>query len=104
MSTLIVDREPSVKDRLISLLNALEYGLYPPDGCKACAAALADRCGEHTQDLADMETASKAVALVQGADGDDEARRVFTAVIAGLAEQGRYAVASGVIVKTGESA
>ena len=44
-----------------------------------------------------METVSKAVALVQAADGDNAARRVFIGVIAGLAGEGRYRVTSGVI-------
>jgi hypothetical protein len=94
MSAVIAERPVPVKGRLISLLSALEFGLYPPDGCRACSDALADRCEDHAQELADMETVSAAVALVQDADGDDEARRVFMSVIAGLAGATRYGIAS----------
>jgi hypothetical protein len=92
--------EPGVKDWLIELLNALEYGLYPPD-CGACNSGLTGRCPVHAKAEEAARAATETVALVQQADSDDEARRVFTAAIASLAGGTRYAVASGTITAGG---
>jgi hypothetical protein len=100
VTALMVETGPSVKDRLISLLNALEYGLYVPDGCRACISAQGPLCGEHAADEANREAAGRAVTAVQDAHGDDAAETAFLAAIASMA-QIRLVVASGRVIGMG---
>ena len=81
-----------VKRRLISLLAALDYGLYPADG------STDEQCG---QAVADMTAVAEAVAAVQSADGDFEARREFLGGMAGLAGLTRYGIAGGTVTAGG---
>jgi phosphoribosylformylglycinamidine (FGAM) synthase-like enzyme len=56
-----------LRERLISLLDAMVYGLHPEDECKACADAIADRCEECEQAFADVDALNTAITAVQDA-------------------------------------
>jgi hypothetical protein len=68
-----VTRDP-VKERLAAVLDALSYGLNPPDwqDCPACRAAFASRCEPCGQALADITLIDRVAAQI-GRPGMTEA-------------------------------
>jgi hypothetical protein len=89
------DIEPSPTQRMMAVLDAIAYGLYPPADCRACRESTEDRCRGCTRALAGVATANGGIAAVDGAESQADALAAYTACMLGLVGSGGGGVASG---------
>jgi phosphoribosylformylglycinamidine (FGAM) synthase-like enzyme len=74
-----------LRERLISLLDAMVCGLHPEDECKACADAITDRCEECEQAFTDVDALNTAITAVQDAATDIAAIAAYDTCLLSLA-------------------
>jgi hypothetical protein len=75
----------SWRERLVSLLDSLAFGLLPPLSCSECTASLSDRCEICGQRLADAADVNAGIDAVENAATEAEALAAYTACVLGLA-------------------
>jgi hypothetical protein len=74
----------SSRERMVSVLDALSYGLWPVDNCPACRDSLAGTCTECAQALADIKTVQAGTGAVRAAGTEEQARAAYRACLLGL--------------------
>src|ERR1700689_242956 len=96
MDTLIESRPGAgtalSRERMVTVLDALSYGLMPSEGCPACRATLANRCRECAQALADAGAVNAGIAQVKAAATEAEALAAYTSCVFELPRLGTGAV------------
>jgi hypothetical protein len=70
---------------MLSTLDALAAALMPVPGCLACRPALGGACPECTRARADFRAVNAAMAAVEVAGTEAQARAVYQACVLGLA-------------------
>jgi predicted amidophosphoribosyltransferase len=74
----------ATRERMTSVLDALASGLTPPPCCSACRASLSDHCPDCAQRLRDVADVNAAIGAVDAALTDEEAARIYDAVLPSL--------------------
>jgi hypothetical protein len=85
----------SSRERMVSVLDALSYGLWPADNCPACRDSLAGACTECARALADIKAVQAGTRAVQSAETEDQARSAYLACLAGLPQAGTVTPSAG---------
>jgi hypothetical protein len=67
-------------------LDLLAEVLWPDGTCAACRDSRADRCPQHTQDLADHEAVLAAIKAVEDAETEEQALDAYRSCPTGLVE------------------
>jgi hypothetical protein len=78
----------SHRERMTTILDALGYGLMPPQHCRECRPLLNEKCERCRELLAIAARVTAAVYAVEDAATDEEAAAVYRACVLGLAQAG----------------
>lgn len=76
----------SPRERMTTILDALGFGLMPPQDCGECRPLLNEKCDQCRQLHATAAWVTAAVFAVEDAATDEEAAAAYRACVLGLAQ------------------